>query len=63
MIFRLAKENGGQITLSEIVIETGASLKEADQFMKSITDGIHITMEVTERGTVIYDFPELKNGR
>lgn len=58
-IFALAYKKGGTLTLSEIVLETGFSLKEAEEYMKKITDGVHITMEVTERGTLVYEFPEL----
>ena len=58
-IFKLADRMKGRVTLSDIVLETGMGLKEAELFIKKMIDGTHVTMEVTETGKIIYEFPEI----
>ncbi len=61
-IFRLAKLRSGKISLSEVVVETGLNIKEAEQYMDSITDSEHVLLEIDGDGRLIYVFPELKGG-
>jgi len=58
-IFRLAHKLKGRITLSDIVLETGLSLKEAENTVTSMVDGLRVSMEVDDRGLVIFEFPEI----
>ena len=58
-IFKLAQGMKGRITLSDIVIATNLNMKEAERVIDSMIDGIHITMEVNDKGRVIYEFPEI----
>ncbi|MBN1686475.1 MAG: hypothetical protein JW852_07455 [Spirochaetales bacterium] len=58
-IFRLADEMKGRLTLSDIVIATNLSLKEAERVIDSMVDGTHVTMEVKDNGRVVYEFPEI----
>jgi hypothetical protein len=58
-IFKLADRMKGRVTLSDIVLETGMGLKEAETFVENMIDGIHVTMEVTEKGSIVYEFPEI----
>ncbi len=58
-IFRLAARRGGRLTLSDVVIETGMGLKEAEGFMDRLANGTHVRLEVSQRGTIYYDFPEI----
>ncbi len=58
-IFRLADEMKGRLTLSDIVIATNLSIKDAESLIESMVDGIHITMEVKDSGRVVYEFPEI----
>jgi hypothetical protein len=58
-IFRLADEMRGRLTLSDIVIATNLSLKQAEEVIDSMVDGIHVTMEVKDSGRVVYEFPEI----
>jgi hypothetical protein len=58
-IFKLAQGMKGRITLSDIVIATNLNMKEAEQLIDSMIDGIHITMEVNDKGRVMYEFPEI----
>lgn len=58
-IFQLARKLKGRITLSDIVIETGVTLKEAETIIEAMIDGSHVTMEVRDNGRVVYEFPEI----
>ena len=58
-IFRLAQLRGGQLTLSDVVVETGLSVKSAEQYMETLSDGTHVSLEVDESGRMIYLFPEI----
>ncbi len=58
-IFRLAYKLRGRITVSDIVLETGLSMAEAEETINRMVDGIRVRMEVQDRGMVVYEFPEI----
>jgi len=58
-IFRLANKLKGRITISDIVINTGLGIKEAEEVMNKLVDGMRVRMEVDDRGIVVYEFPEI----
>ena len=58
-IFKLAKELKGRLTVSDIVIGTNLGLKDAERVIDGMVDGAHVTMEVSDSGRVIYEFPEI----
>jgi hypothetical protein len=58
-IFNLAYRFRGKITLSDIIIETGLSMKDAEEQINRMVDGIRVRMEVDENGLVLYEFPEI----
>ena len=58
-IFRLAKRRGGKLTLSDVVIETGLSLSDAEALMNALVDNVYVRLEVTDQGRIVYEFPEL----
>lgn len=58
-IFRLADKLRGKLTVSDIVIHTGLGIKEAEDTMNAMVDGIRVKMEVDDRGIVVYEFPEI----
>ena len=58
-VFSLAYRLRGRITLSDIIVETGLGMKEAEDVIGGMVDGIRVRMEVTEDGLVIYEFPEI----
>lgn len=60
-LFRLASQSRGRLTLSDVVVNTGMTLKQAEQRMNGLADGVHVNMAVQEDGTVLYEFPELAN--
>ncbi len=59
VIFNLAYSLKGKITLSDIIIETGLSMKEAEGTINQMVDGIRVSMEVDDQGLVVYEFPEI----
>ena len=58
-IFKLADEMKGRLTVSDIVIGTDLGLKDAERVIDDMVDGVHVTMEVTGEGRVVYEFPEI----
>ena len=60
-LFRLAKDNDGKVTLSDVVIGTGMNMKEAEEYMDSIADGSHVSIEVDDNGRLVYVFPEISS--
>lgn len=58
-IFQLAYKRKGRLTISDVVIETGLSVEEAEQLMQRMTDNTRVRMEVDNRGMVTYEFPEI----
>jgi hypothetical protein len=58
-IFRLAYKLKGRITISDIVLETGLSVQEAEEAVNKMVDGLRVRMEVDDRGLVVYEFPEI----
>ena len=59
-VFRLATKRQGRLTLSDIVIESGLGLKEAERFMDSLVDGLHVQIEVDAKDLINYEFPEIQ---
>ncbi len=59
-LYRLAKQHRGRLTVSEVVINLGISVEQAERILQSMTDGLRVRMEVTDSGAVVYDFPELR---
>ena len=62
-VFRLAYQNGGRVTVSQVVMETGMSLEQAEAYLDQLCDGVRVRMEVSDSGRVTYEFPELTDGR
>jgi hypothetical protein len=58
-IFNLAYRLKGRITLSDVIIETGLGMKEAESVINRMLDGIRVRMEVDDSGLVVYEFPEI----
>jgi hypothetical protein len=58
-IFKLAQRLKGRVTLSDIVVETGLNLRDAEELIDGLVDNVHVRMEVDNRGMVFYEFPEI----
>ena len=58
-IFRAALKHSGRLTVSDIVLETDLSIREAEEVINGMVDGTHVRMEVEDNGLVVYEFPEI----
>ena len=58
-LFKLAYRLKGRLTVSDIVVETGLGVHEAESLVQGMVDGTHVLMEVDDRGIVTYEFPEI----
>jgi len=58
-IYKLAYKLKGRVTVSDIVIETGIGVKEAEELIQSMVDNQRVRMEVDENGILVYEFPEI----
>lgn len=58
-LYKLAYKLKGRITVSDIVIETGIEVKEAEELIQSMVDNQRVRMEVDENGMLVYEFPEI----
>jgi type III secretory pathway component EscV len=59
-IMRLAQDRGGSLTVTDVVLATGVSIKQAEETLNGMVDGFRIKMEVTDSGIVHYEFEELR---
>ena len=62
-IMVLALNNRGILTVTDVVIETGLSIKQAEEALNSMVDGYRVRMEARDSGIIVYEFPELINGK
>ncbi len=58
-VFKLAYRLKGRVTVSDVVVETGMPVKEAEELLEGMVDGTHVRMEVRDNGSIIYEFPEI----
>lgn len=58
-IFRAALKHTGRLTISDIVLETDLSIREAEEVINGMVDSTHVRMEVADDGLVVYEFPEI----
>ena len=58
-IFRLAYKLRGKVTVSDVILETGMGLSEAEEFLDRLADGVRVVMEVSTGGLVTCEFPEI----
>lgn len=58
-VFQLANRLRGRVTISDVVIEIGIGVQEAEELMQRLVDNTRVCMEVDERGLVTYEFPEI----
>lgn len=58
-ILHLALKNGGSLTVTDVVIETGLHIKKAEKILNQMVDNIRVIMEVNESGIIVYKFVEV----
>lgn len=58
-IYRLASKHRGRLTSAIVVVDSGLSMSQAEGRLNSLVDNVHIRMEVTQDGRIVYEFPDL----
>jgi hypothetical protein len=58
-IFQLAAKLGGKLTVSDVVIETGLDVAEAERVLDDMVDGHRVQILVSEQGFTQYEFREI----
>jgi hypothetical protein len=58
-VFSLAYRMGGRVTVSDVVIDSGLGIKDAEALLDGMTDELRVRMVLDERGLVAYEFPEI----
>lgn len=57
-ILRLAKQNKGIVTASELALESHVSIEEAKKALEKLVDQGYAELRVRKTGTLVYTFPE-----
>jgi len=60
-IYRLAQKYGGQLTVSDVVIELGVEASTVETTLQEMSDGVRVRMDVDDQGLMTYQFLELIN--
>lgn len=58
-VFQLARKLGGRLTVSDVVIDLGLDVRDAEELLQSLVDNVRVRMEVDDNGRVTYEFPEI----
>jgi hypothetical protein len=58
-VFSLAYRMGGRVTVSDVVIDSGLGIKDAEALLDGMTDELRVRMVLDEGGLVAYEFPEI----
>ena len=58
-IMKLALDKGGVLTVTDVVLATGLSIKKVEEELNNMVDGLRIRMEVRDSGIIVYEFPEI----
>jgi hypothetical protein len=61
-VLKLANQQGGRLTVTEVAAHLGWPLKRAERILQSLDDGIRVDSEVTDEGVIVYEFRELARG-
>jgi len=58
-VFRLAYKRRGRLTVSDVVIDLGIPMRQAEELLNRLEDGQRVRLEVAPNGLVVYEFPEI----
>ena len=58
-LFRLAAKHGARLTVSDVVIALGLTIDEAERALDDLTDGVRVSMDISNDGITVYEFTEL----
>lgn len=59
-LLKVAKQNGGRLTVIQAAAELGVRTKEVEDKLDQLCHDGHANVEVSEDGVLYYDFPELR---
>lgn len=59
-VLKLAAEQGGLLTVTEVAASLGWPLRRAEKVLHSLDDGWRVSSEVTDEGVIVYEFRELR---
>lgn len=62
-VLRLAAEQGGSLTVTEVAARLGWTMPRAEKVLRSLDDGLRVDSEVTDEGIIVYHFLELSTDR
>lgn len=60
-ILKLARANGGTLTVTDVAAELDLSLETAEKILIEMDDGFRIRSDVTDEGIILYEFPEVQH--
>jgi hypothetical protein len=60
LVFRLARQRGGVVTVSDVVSELDVDPGEAEGILDDLSDGVRVQMSVDDDGIVRYVFREFQ---
>lgn len=60
LVFQTAHKLGGSLTVSDVVIELGIGIEEAERVLGAMVDNSRVRVDVSEHGLLVYDFPEVR---
>ncbi len=60
-ILKLAFNNRGVLTVTDVVMGTGLSIKDAEEALNGMVDGYRVNMQVKDTGIIVYEFIEIMN--
>lgn len=58
-IIKLAYRQGGLLTVTEVVAETGLSFKKAEEALNGMVDFSRVNMRISDSGIIVYEFAEI----
>lgn len=62
-VLRLAARSDGTLTVTEVAASLDLSLPAAEKILIAMDDGFRVRSEITDRGVIVYEFPEVKHRR
>lgn len=57
-IFRIAREKGGRVSITDLISESSISSEETEQILKKLVDKGYVGLKVTDSGVMMYEFLE-----
>jgi len=58
-LFRLARRRKGRLTVSDVVIDLGLSIHDAEELLDGMVDGRRVRTRVGPNGLAVYEFTEI----